>query len=315
MQYMAYFVARRLIWLPITLLSVMVFIFFLLNALPGDPVTAMAGPRATPEMRKAVEEKFHFNEPVPVQLVYFIKNVLQGDLGESIWDRRPVLELIKNALPNTVMLALSALFLAVVIGIPLGAFSAIHHGTFTDFLIMGFSFFAVSMPDFVLGLLLLFFLSVKLNLFPASGLGSGVLDQIHHLILPAFALSLPWIGYVARVVRGTMLDVLNLPYIKVAKSFGLPSILIWGKYALRNAISPAIAILGVMMGKLLGGAVLIEVIFTRPGLGRLIAESVATRNIPVVQGTVLVTVTFFVLSNLVADISYMFVDPRVRYER
>jgi len=312
---MMFFVIRRLVWLPITLFGVMIFIFFLLNALPGDPVTAMVGPRATPEMRKAIEEKFHLNEPVLIQLVYFIKNVFQGDIGRSIWDGRPVLELIGNALPNTAMLALGSLFLAIIIGIPLGAVSAIYHNTFADFLIMGLSFLVVSIPDFVSALLLLLLFSVTLNLFPVSGLGSGILDQIHHLILPILALSLPWIGYIARVVRGTMLDVLSAPYIKMEKSFGLPLIFIWGKYALRNAISPAIATLGVMMGKLLGGAVLIEIIFTRPGLGRLVAESVATRNIPVIQGTVLVTATLFILSNLVADISYMFVDPRIRYER
>jgi peptide/nickel transport system permease protein len=308
------FILRRLFWLPITLFGVLLFIFFLLNALPGDPVAVMAGPRASPEMRKAIEEKFHLNDPVPVQLGYFIINVFQGNLGESVLDGRPVLELIGNSLPNTAVLAFSSLMLAIILGIPLGAISAVHKNTVTDYLIMGLSFIAVSTPDFVSGLILLLVFSVKFDLFPVSGIGHNIPDQIHHLILPALALSLPWIGYVARLVRATMLDVLNTPYIKMEKSFGFPSVYIWGKYALRNAISPTIATLGVMMGKLLGGAVLIEMIFTRPGLGRLVAESVASRNIPVIQGTVLVTATLFVLSNLLADISYMYIDPRIRYE-
>jgi len=309
------FVIRRLLWLPVTLLSALVLIFILMNALPGDPVSVMVGPRATPEMRKAVEEKMHLDESIPIQLVYFIKNLLHGDLGTSVLDGRPVIDYIKNALPNTAMLAFCSLFLAIIIGIPLGALSAIHKNSVTDYTIMILSYFVVSMPDYVSGCLLILIFAVKIDLFPASGLGVGTFDQIHHLILPTIALSLPWIGYIARIVRGTMLEVLDAPYIKMEKSFGFPLKFIWAKYALRNAITPAIAALGVMVGKLLGGAVLIETIFTRPGLGRLVAESVAARNIPVIQGTVIVTATFFIFSNLIADISYMFVDPRIRYEK
>jgi len=309
------FIFRRLCWLPLTLLGVLVFIFFLLAAMPGDPLSILAGPRASPEVKAQIEEKFHLNEPMLIRLAYFIKQALKGDFGESVLDGRPVLELIGNALPNTIVLALSSLLLAILIGIPFGAIAAINQHRMSDFVIMCLSFIAVSIPDFVFGLILLLVLSLNLNLFPISGIGNGITDQIHHLVLPAIALSLPWIGYVARLVRGTMLDVRGTPNIKMARSFGFPSPYIWGKYALRSSILPTIAALGIMIGKLLGGAVLIEVIFTRPGLGRLVAESVATRNIPVVQGTVLVTATLFVLSNLLADISYMYIDPRIQYEK
>jgi peptide/nickel transport system permease protein len=308
------FIIRRLCWLPVTLMGVLLFIFFLLHAMPGDVLMILAGPRASPEMRAQIEEQYHLKDAVPIQLIYFIKKVLTGDFGKSIPDGRPVLEHIANALPNTIVLALSSLLLAMLIGIPVGAIAAFNQGRMLDMAIMWLTFIAVSVPDFVSGLLLLLLLAVTFNLFPVSGIGSGFIDQSHHLILPALALSLPWIGGFARVVRATMLDVLGASYIKMERSFGFPSHYIWAKYALRNAITPTISGLGIMMGKLLGGAVLIEVIFTRPGLGRLVAESIATRNIPVIRGSVLVTATLFVLSNLLADISYKYIDPRIQYE-
>jgi len=294
---------------------VLIFIFFLLHALPGDALTILAGPRATPEIRAAANAKFHLDEPVWVQLGYFIGDALRGDFGTSIVSGRPVLELIAASLPNTVVLALSSLAFAILIGIPAGAISAFEEGRIIDLITMALSFVAVSSPDFVSGLVLLLFLSIRYPLFPVSGMGSGITDQIHHLVLPALALSLPWIGYIARLGRATMLEVLGMPYTKMERSFGFPSLYIWGKYALRNSITPTVAALGLMMGKLLGGAVLVEYIFTRPGLGRLIAVSVSTRDIPVIHGAVLVTSAVFILSNLLADISYAYIDPRIQYEK
>ena len=224
--------------------------------------------------------------------------------------------IIAEAIPHTFWLALSSLGLASLLGIPLGVFSAARPNSLADRLtsILAISF--ITLPSYVAALLLLLIFAVQLNWLPAIGVGdpNDPLDYLRHLILPAIALAVTWIGYLARLVRASMLEILNETYIRTALSFGLRARTVFYKYALRNAIIPTVAVLGVGMGNLLGGAVFTEVIFTRPGLGRLIYDAIADRNYPIVRGGILVAALLFVLANLITDLSYNFLDPRIRLE-
>jgi len=306
------YAVKRLLWLIPTLLGTVIVIFLLGELLPGDPVDVMLGPRASPAMKEALIHMYHLDEPLPFRLGHFFVNVVHGNLGTSIWDNKPVALLIGQNLPHTAILALISIGLAALIGIPLGALAAVQEGKVVDHLIVGFSITTTVFPPFVLGILLLLIFSIKLKLFPVMGAGTGGLDQIHHLFLPSLALSALWLGYIARLVRATMLEVLSSNFIKMERSFGVPLFYIWGKYALKNAVAPAISTLGLGLGKILGGAVFIEMVFSRPGLGRLLTNSVYSQNLPVIQGTVLITATMFVLANLIADLSYTVFDPRIR---
>lgn len=310
------YLVKRILWVIPTLVGVLLLLFSLTYLLPGDPASIMLGPRATPEMGEALNQRLGLDQPVHVRLGRYIWGVLHGDLGESVWSRRSVFSLIMQALPYTIILTLSSMGLAAFIGILLGALAAIHQKTMLDRLITTLSLIAVSVPDFVAACLLLLFFAVSLRLFPVIGAGEpgNIADQLRHLILPCFALALSWLGYIARLIRDTTLEVLDSDYIKTAKSFGAPMRYIAYKYALKNSIIPTVAIIGLGIGKLLGGAVFVEMIFNRPGIGKTITDAVFARDLPVVQGGVLVAALLFILANLAADLSYALFDPRIRYE-
>jgi ABC-type dipeptide/oligopeptide/nickel transport systems, permease components len=267
-------------------------------------------------MVAALNKSLGLDQPVYVRLGHYIWGILHGDLGESVWSGHSVSSLIMSALPYTIVLTLSSMGLAAFLGIILGVLAAINAKTIVDHLVTVLSLIAVSVPDFVAACLLLLIFAVRFRLFPVIGGGEAgnIVDQIHHLILPVIALALGWLGYIARLVRDTTLEVLDMDYIKVIRSFGAPNRYIAYKYALKNAIIPVVATIGLGVGKLLGGAVFVELIFNRPGIGKVITDAVFARDLPVVQGGVLVAALLFILANLAADLSYAYFDPRIRYE-
>ena len=314
---MTAYLLKRLGMTAIVVLLLMVFLAIIVHLIPGDPVKTILGPRASEELSQTVREEMGLDDPVPVQVYDFVRNALQGDLGQDFVSQVPVTTLIGEALPHTLILAAAGLGLAALIGIPLGVFASTRPNSIGDRLAGIVSISLITVPAYVAGLFLLLIFAVELDWFPAIGTGdfSDPVDYLKHLALPAIALALTWVGYLARLTRTSMFEVLNQNYIRTAQAFGLPDRRIYYKYALKNAIIPTVAVLGVGLGTLMGGAVFVEIIFTRAGLGTLILDSIQNRNFPIVRGSVLVIAVLFVVSNLLADLSYRLLDPRVRAER
>ena len=310
------YIIKRVLWVLPTLLGVLIILFGLTYLLPGDPASAMLGPRATPELVAELNARLHLNESMPVRLGYYVMGVARGDLGTSVWSGHSVGSLISAALPHTILLAVTSLGIAAVIGVLLGAYSAVRQDSLVSRGVTIVSLISVAIPDFVAALLLMLVFCVQFPLFPAIGAGTdeGLGGILLHLILPATALGIGWVGYLSRLTRESMVDVLESDYIRTAKAFAIPRHMIAYVYALKNAIIPTITVLGLGVGKLLGGAVFVEIIFSRPGLGKLIVDAVYARDFPVVQGGILVATVLFVLANLVADISYGYVNPQIQYD-
>lgn len=281
---------------------------------PGDPATILLGSRASPELVAQFREQMGFNLPLYQRVFDFFVEALQGNLGTDILSGRPVTDLVLRALPNTVLLALSSIGLAILVGVPIGCYAAVRPGSLLDQGLAVVSVGLVATPSYVVAILLLYLFSVRLGWFPVLGAGrpGDFLSQLHHLVLPTIALAVGWIGYIARLVRSSLLEVLNEPYIRTARAYGQPERRVILKYALKVACIPTVAILGVGVGELMGGALFVEIIFNRPGLGSLIFDSIQSRNYPVVQGGVLVVVAIFVVTNLLVDLSYAWLDPRIR---
>lgn len=314
---MTAYLLKRVGMTAIVVLLLMVFLAIIVHLIPGDPVRTILGPRASEELSQTVRDEMGLDDPVPVQVYDFVKNALQGDLGHDFVSQLPVTTLIGEALPHTLVLAAAGLGLAALIGIPLGVFASTRPNSIGDRMAGIVSISLITVPAYVAGLFLLLIFAVQLDWFPAIGTGdfSDPVDYLKHLALPAIALALTWVGYLARLTRTNMFEVLNQNYIRTAQAFGLPDRRIYYKYALKNAIIPTVAVLGVGLGTLMGGAVFVEIIFTRAGLGTLILDSIQNRNFPIVRGSVLVIAVLFVVSNLLADLSYRLLDPRVRVDR
>jgi peptide/nickel transport system permease protein len=308
------YILKRLGMSVVVVALAMVFLGVLVHLVPGDPVKVILGPRASDQLSAIVREQMRLDDPVPVQVGHFLANAFQGDLGQDFVSRVPVTELIWAALPHTLVLAVASLALAAIVGIPMGVFAATHPNSWIDRITGVIGVSMITLPAFVAGLFLLLVFAVKLEVLPAIGAGSfsDPVDYIRHLILPATALAVTWVGYLARLVRASMMEVLGSPYIRTAQAYGINSRLISYKYALKNAVIPTVAVLGVGLGNLVGNAVFVEVIFTRPGLGTLLVQSIETRNFPIVRGAVLVVAIMVVLANLLADLCYRFLDPRIR---
>jgi peptide/nickel transport system permease protein len=311
---MGAYLFRRLIMTVLVIVLVMTFLGALVHIIPGDPVTLMLGPRATPELIAQVRSQMELDEPVYTQVTNFMVNAAQGDLGVDFVTDTSVMNLVMQALPPTLALAALSLILAAVFGIPLGILSATRPNSLLDRVTAVFSVSMITIPPYVAGLLLLVIFAVRLKALPSIGSGdiSDPVDYFLHLILPVTALAITWIGYIARLVRSSMLEVLNADYIRTARAYGLSDRRVAYKYALRNAIIPTIAVLGVAFGSLIGVAIFVEVIFARAGLGMLVFDAIQARNYPLVRGGVLAIAILFVLANLVADLTYQIVDPRIR---
>ena len=289
-------------------------LFVMLNSIPGDPVSIALGPRATPEVQEAYAAKMHLDKPVVTRFVIFFTNVIQGDLGTDVFSNRSVTLTLLEQLPFTITLAVAALGWAVLLGIPLGCLSAVRPNSWLDRITGVISIGTITVPSFLVSIWAILVFAIHFKLLPVIGAGDkgDIVDQARHLILPAFAVGLGWVGYLARMVRASMLEVMGENYIRTAYAFGLKTRTIVFKYALKVAILPTITLIGVGFGALLSGTVFAEIIFARPGVGKIIYDMVLNRNFPVVQGAVLVTVTLYVMVTLIADIVVSLLDPRVR---
>ena len=305
---------RRLALTLLILLVTMTLLFSMVYLVPGDPASIALGPRATAAMKAAFRERMGLDDPLVVQLWNFLTHVLRGDLGVDVWSNRSVAIIVLEAMPYTLALTGVALGWAVMTGIPLGAWSAVSRNSWADRAIGVLSVSAIAIPSFIVAIYSLLVFAVWLRWLPAIGAGnSGDLgDQLIHLLLPAFAVGLGWVGYIARLVRASMLEVMGENHIRTARAFGLPEQRILFRYALPIAILPTVALLGVGIGNLLSGAVFAEIVFARPGVGKLTYDAVITRNYPVVMGSVLITTAFYATCTLLADLAAAWLDPRVR---
>lgn len=311
---MLIFALKRFGLAALILVVAVTLMFLMIRAVPGDPVSVMLGPRATPELKAALIERMGLDQPLLVQIVIYFGGLLRGDLGFDVFSNRPVATIVFEQLPYTLELIFSAITWAAVLGVLLGAFAAAYPNTLIDRLAAAASVSFVAAPAFVVALLTLLIFAVSLQWFPAIGAGeSGNLgDRLAHLVLPSFALGLSWVGYIARLVRASMLEVMGEQHIRTARAFGLSERRIVLVYALRIAILPVVTVIGVGMGFLLSAAVFTEIVFARPGLGKLVIDSITTRNYPIVMGAVLVSTALFVLSTAIADLVNAILDPRAR---
>ena len=291
----------------------MALLFLLTVLVPGDPASALLGPEASPEAARRFIAEMGLDQPVPVRFGRFLAHLAEGDLGTDILSGRRVASVVGAVLPYTLVLTATSMLLSIVLGVPLGIYAALHPGSVADHALAGVSVALIAIPGFVVAILLLLVFSVWLDWLPVLGAGDAndAADQARRLILPTLALAAGWVGFLARLVRTAMLEVLAEPYIRTARAFGLPRRAVL-KYALKNALTAPLAVLGLGVGRLLGGAVLIEIVFSRPGLGRLVLDAVNARNYPVLQGAVLAVVVLFVLTNLVVDLLFLAIDPRLR---
>jgi peptide/nickel transport system permease protein len=308
-----YIVRRSLLSLLILFLAVSL-LFAMIHMMPGDPASVILGPKASLEIKAELSQRMGLDQPLLVQLGRFYADLAHGNLGVDVFSDRSVSEIVFEQLPYTLVLVLSAIGGATLLGIPLGCFSAIRRNSLLDRVTAVISVAFIAIPSFVIALYLLLLMAVKLRWFPAMGAGASgdIVDQARHLVLPAIALGLGWVGYIARLVRASMLEVLEENHIRTARAFGLSERTIIVHYALRIAVLPTVTILGLGIGTMLSGALFAEIVFSRPGIGKLLHEAVLTRNYPVVMGSVLVTTGFFVISTLVSDIINAILDPRLR---
>lgn len=301
-------VAATIVVLALTLLLLMI------HAVPGDPANILLGPRATPEMKAALRAEMGLDKPLPVQLVTFIANVFHGDLGTDVFSRRPVADIVLQQLPHTLVLILVAIGVAALIGIPLGCYSALKRDSWIDRAAGIVSVSAIAVPAFVVSIYSVLLFSITLKWLPSIGAGEvgDLQSQLVHLILPAASVGLGWIGYLARIVRASMLEVLAEGHVRAARARGLSESRVVLGYALPIAILPTITVIGVGIGYLLSSAVLAEIVFARPGIGKLLYDSVTVRNYPVVMGTVLISTILYVIATAIADLVNGLIDPRTR---
>ena len=304
-----YFLKRLLQAIPV-LLGVIIITFVLMYIVPGDPVVSMVGERYSEETVQRLRQELHLDDPLPLQFLRYVGNVLQGNFGNSFITGEPVAALIIEKFPNTMMLAITAMFFAILIGLTAGIMSSVHPGSFMDRGIMVLALAGISAPVFWVGLILVLVVGVMLQWLPPTGFGG-----MEYLILPALTLGLRSAAYLARLTRATMLEVLSHDYIRTARSKGLPEWKVFIKHAFPNTLIPVITIIGTDFGSYLSGAVLTESIFGWPGIGRLALEAIMKRDFPVIQGTVLFMAIMFVLMNVLVDLLYGVVDPRIRLER
>ena len=314
---MSVYITKRLLMTLLVLLLVAIFLSLLVHIVPGDPASTILGPRATPALIRQMRAAMDLDKPFYVQIGRFVWNILHGSLGTDAVTGAPITKLVGSALPHTMILAVSSLLLSVLIGIPIGVFSATHPNSALDRILAIISISFTTIPSYVAGLFLLLLFAVELHSLPAMGLGRNgdLWDYVRHLILPSIALAITWIGYLGRLVRTSLLEVLNETYVRASRAAGLSESLVRYKYALKNALIPTVAVLGVGLGSLMGGAVFIEIIFTRPGMGLLIYNAIQVRNYPLVRAGVLVVAVLFVLANFIADLVYTYLDPRIQLNK
>jgi peptide/nickel transport system permease protein len=305
----SYVRTRLTLAIPV-LLGVSIAVFAMLRLLPGDPAQIMlAESGASAERVAALRQQLGLDDPLPVQYWRFLTGALRGDLGRSIQSNRPVTQEIAGQLPSTIELTLAAMVVAVGIGIPLGLLAATRHNGPLDYGAMALALVGVSMPSFWLGVLLILFFSLRLGWLPATGQGG-----LERLVLPAFTLGFGAAAIIARLVRSSVLEVLRHEYVMTARAKGLGPRVVLLRHALKNALIPVVTIVGLQFGALLAGTVVIETVFSRPGVGRMVVNAILVKDFPVAQGAILIIATTYVLANLLVDLLYAWLDPRVHYE-
>jgi ABC-type dipeptide/oligopeptide/nickel transport system permease component len=303
------YVARRVLSTIPVLFGVSLLVFLMLELTPGDPAQLMLSEfQTTPEQIARLRSQLHLDDPLPVQFGRFVWDAVHGDLGTSIRTRRPVVQEIEDNFPSTIQLAVAGLVVAAVLGVGFGIIAAAHQHSWLDVGSMTVALIGISMPSFWLGLLLIFTLSLRVPLFPATGGGDW-----QHLILPAVTLGLGAAAILARLTRSSMLEILRQEYVTTARAKGLAEWLVIVRHALKNALIPVVTIFGLQFGQLLAGTVVVETVFARPGLGRLIVDGILNKDFPMVQGVVLVIAVCYVVVNLMVDLVYAVLDPRIRY--
>ena len=302
------YILRRLLLLIPMLLGVSVAVFLVLQLIPGDPARMAAGPDASEEDIAQIRINYGLDKPMVVQYGIYLSRLLQGDLGNSFRTLAPVTEGIARTFPATLELTVAGMALAVLLGVPLGIYSALHPRGTADRMVTSIAVLGISTPGFFLGLCLMFLFSLKLGWLPPTGRGG-----LTHLILPSITLGLPYVATFARLTRSSMLDVLSEDYIRTARAKGLSWRKVTYRHALRNAAIPIVTVLGLDFGRLLGGAVIVESVFAWPGMGRYMVEAIMVRDIYVVQGTILIFAAVVVIVNLMVDLVYGILDPRISY--
>jgi peptide/nickel transport system permease protein/oligopeptide transport system permease protein len=303
-----YLIKRLLSTVPV-LIGISLLLFFMLRMLPGDPAQVLAGQMATPEEIENIRHQLGLDRPVYEQYAVYVSHLVRFDLGRSARTQNPVIDEIWARLPNTLLLAVVAILLACLFGIPAGIISAVRPYSWIDYLVTLSALFGISMPVFWLGLMLVVLFAIILHWLPAGGTGSW-----QHVILPSITLAAFVVAFIARMTRSTMLETLTQDFTTTARSKGLTETVVVVKHALKNALIPIITVVGLQFGFLLGGAVLTETVFAWPGLGRLLYDSISARDYPVIQGTILIFGLLYILVNLMVDLIYAFVDPRIRYD-
>ncbi len=311
----AYVIRRVLVAIPI-LLAVLTLVFLLVRVAPGDPAVAALGDYASKEAVERLRDKMGLNAPLWVQYLRFLGGLVRGDLGKSLITGRPVAAQIASVLPYTLQLAISGILIGAILGVPLGIITALHRNSIADYLGRTFSLAGLSVPAFYLGILLMLLFSIKLDLFPVVGGGelSDLKDNLYHLFLPALSLGLIMTAYVTRMSRSAMLNVLNEDYIQTARSKGIREQAVIYKHALKNAFIPIISVIGVFSIVLIGSSVMTEVVFSRPGLGKMMVGAMKQRDYIMLQSIMVIFASFVIIINLLTDVAYGLIDPRITYD-
>ena len=306
------------------LFGLLTFTFFIIRLAPGDPVSLYVQGDVDPQLQENLRTQLGLDEPLPVQYVKWLKSMVTGEMGVSFSRHAEVTDILADTIPNTLLLTVFALFFNFLIGIAIGIVTALKRGTAADHTVNVLSLFVYSMPEFWLGLMLILGVSLQLDLLPASGMHSPmarfysmpayIWDLIKHMILPVFVLGVASAAATGRYMRGSLLEVINQDYVRTARAKGLSEVLVIGKHALRNALIPIITLLGLSLPFLLGGAVIVETVFAWPGMGKLTVDAIFARDYPLIIACTLVSGVMVILGNLLADVLYAIVDPRIRYD-
>ncbi len=310
------YIVRRILYAVLVMWAVATLVFFMMRAIPGDPVRAFVGFEGDPGVVAQVRRNLGLDRPLPIQYVKWLGTLVRGDLGASIWNRQAVTTQLWEALPRTLSLALLSFFVAVAIALPAGIISAVRRYSLADHGLTVFAFLGLAMPDFWVGIVLIIVFAVKLQVLPAFGyepISGGLWPWLSHLILPAIATGTSFSAILARMTRSALLEVMREDYVRTARAKGLAEQVVILRHALRNALIPVITVTGIAFALLLAGAVIAENVFAIRGVGRILIEAILNRDYPIVQGTILVIAAIFVFMNLAVDILYALINPKIRY--